>query len=101
MGLFQKFKEGLLKTHDKLAHEIKRIVTRSPKLTGTSVEELEAALIGADLGMATTTQIVNAVKRQYETQGSAGVDVFAIARGEIEKALASNKPGLHKEAGLT
>ena len=33
MGLFAKFKAGLQKTHSKLTHEIKRIVTRSPKLT--------------------------------------------------------------------
>ena len=54
MGLFSKFKSGLAKTHGKLTHEIKRIVTRSPKLTGESLDELEAALIAADLGMATT-----------------------------------------------
>jgi hypothetical protein len=34
MGLFAKFKAGLAKTHAKLTHEIKRIVTLSPKLTG-------------------------------------------------------------------
>ena len=31
MGLFPKFKAGLAKTHSKLAHEIKRIVTRVAK----------------------------------------------------------------------
>ena len=72
MGLFAKFKAGLQKTHSKLAHEIKRIVTRSPKLTRPTLEELEAALIAADLGMAMTAQIVAAVKQAYETQGSAG-----------------------------
>ena len=62
MGLFAKFKAGLAKTHAKLTHEIKRIVTRSPKLTAESLEEIEHALIAADLGMAMTTQIVAAVK---------------------------------------
>ncbi|MEW6305092.1 MAG: signal recognition particle-docking protein FtsY [Verrucomicrobiota bacterium] len=94
MGLFQKFKEGLLKTQSKLVHEIKRIVTGSPKLTGATLEELEAALLAADLGMATTTQIIMAVKKEYETQGSKGLDVFAIARAEVENNLASNKAGL-------
>jgi len=94
MGLFAKFKAGLQKTHSKLTHEIKRIVTRSPKLEGATIEELEAALIGADLGMAMTSQIIEAVKKSYETQGSAGLDVFAVARGEVEKSLASNKSDL-------
>jgi fused signal recognition particle receptor len=96
MGLFDKFKAGLAKTHAKLTHEIKRIVTRSPKLTGESIEELEAALIAADLGMAMTEQIISAVKKNYESQGGAGLDFLAIARGEIEKSLSSNKNGLVK-----
>jgi fused signal recognition particle receptor len=87
MGFFDKFKTGLAKTHSKLVHEIKRIVTRSPKLDATSLEDLEAALIGADLGMAMTAQIVDAVKKGYETQGGLGLDVFAVAAGEIEKSF--------------
>jgi len=97
MGLFAKFKAGLQKTHSKLAHEIKRIVTRSPKLDAAALEEIEAALIAADLGLPVTHQIVAAVKHVYETQGGAGLDVFAIARAEIEKSLASNKTGLARE----
>ena len=94
MGLFDKFKAGLQKTHSKLAHEIKRIVTRSPKLEAATLEELEAALIAADLGMAMTSQIVNAVKKAYETQGSSGPDVFAIASGEVERSLTSTNASL-------
>jgi len=93
MGLFQKFKEGLLKTNRKLAHEIKRIVTASPKLTGGGLEELGAAMTG---------RIVAAVKHAYETQGRAGLDVFSIARAEVQRSLASPHAGLRKQAeGLT
>ncbi len=102
MGLFAKFKAGLQKTHSKLTHEIKRIVTRSPKMDAAAFEELEASLIAADLGMATTGQIVGAVKRAYETQGTVGRDVFAVARQEVETSLAANQAGLRKaSAGLT
>lgn len=94
MGLFDKFKAGLAKTHGKLAHEIKRIVTRSPKLTGESIEELEAALIAADLGLVMTEQIISAVKKNYETQGGTGLDVFAVARNEIEKSFSSENSKL-------
>jgi fused signal recognition particle receptor len=94
MGLFAKFKAGLQKTHNQLAHEIKRIVTRSPKLDAATLEELEAALIAADLGLAMTAQIVGAVKKAYESQGSAGLDVFAVARAEVERSLCANKAEL-------
>lgn len=90
MGFFDKFKAGLAKTHNKLVHEIKRIVTGSPKLDDASLEELEAALIGADLGMDIAGQIVGAVRKSYETQGGTGLNVFAVAAGEIEKNFTSN-----------
>ncbi|MGD0350804.1 MAG: signal recognition particle-docking protein FtsY [Verrucomicrobiota bacterium] len=98
MNLFQKFRAGLQKTHNRLAHEIKRITTRSPKLDAATLEELEAALIAADLGMAVTAQIVTTVKHAYETQGGAGLDVFAIASAEVGKSLGSNKTDLVKAA---
>lgn len=98
MGLFDKFKAGLAKTHARLTHEIKRIVTRSPRLTADSMEELEAALIAADLGMAMTRQILDAVKVSYETQGKSGLDYLGVAQAEIEKSLASNQAGLIRVA---
>jgi fused signal recognition particle receptor len=97
MSLFDKFKAGLQKTHSKLTHEIKRIVTRSPKLDAATLEDLEAALIAADLGMAMTTQIIEAVRKGYESQGGAGLDVFAVARREVEASLSANKSELRKE----
>ena len=102
MGLFDRLKSGLQKTQSRLAHEIRRIVTRSPKLTGDSLEELEAVLIGADLGMALTQQIVSAVSRAYETQGSGGLDILEIASQEVAGTLTSESVSLCKQAaGVT
>jgi len=102
MGLFQKFKDGLQQTHARLSQEIKRIVTLSPRLSGSSLEELEAALLAADLGMAMTAQIVAAVRTAYETQGRGGLDVFEIAQGEVERSLAQGEAPLTKAAhGVT
>ncbi|WCJ58139.1 signal recognition particle-docking protein FtsY [Fontisphaera persica] len=101
MGFFDKIKAGLKKTTDQLVHEIKRIVTGSPRLTGHSLEELEAALLGADLGVAMTQQIIAAVKQAYETQGSAGLDVFAIAAREVAASMKVPNPGLKRVPGLT
>lgn len=102
MGLFDKIKAGLQKTAAKLGHELKRIVTGSPKLTGQTVEQLEHALLGADLGMAMTQQILSAVKKAYESQGSGGLDVFAIATAEVERSLSSTNATLRRQPdGLT
>jgi fused signal recognition particle receptor len=102
MGLFQKLREGLQKTQQKLVQEIKRIVTLSPKLAGHSIEELEAVLLGADFGVVMTEQIVAAARRAYETQGRSGLEIFEIARQEIEQSLASDGVALRREPqGLT
>src|SRR5439155_25393630 len=99
MGLFQKFKDGLQKTQSKLTHEIKRLVTLSPKLTGSTLEELEAALLGADLGSAMAEQIIAAVKQAYETQGQAGLEIFAVAQREVEKSLSPSQADLRRNPG--
>jgi fused signal recognition particle receptor len=102
MGLFEKFREGLQKTHSRLTHELKRIVSFSPRLDEAALEELEAALIGADLGMEVTQQVISAVKKGYETQGREGLDVFAIAEKEVSGSLQAQESRLRQAPdGLT
>jgi fused signal recognition particle receptor len=85
MNLFQKLRDGLRKTQQKLATEIKRIVTRAPKLGADALDELEAVLISTDIGVDTATRIIEQVKQASRETGWA--DVFAIARNEIEREL--------------
>jgi len=85
MNVFQKLRDGLRKTSSKLATEIKCIVTRAPKLDEKALDELEAALIGCDIGVGTATRIIEQVKEASREPGTA--DVFAIARAEIEREL--------------
>jgi fused signal recognition particle receptor len=99
MGFFDKFKAGLSKTHSKLVHEIKRIVTLSPKLDEASLEELEAALVSADLGMDMAGRIVEAVRKSYETQGGAGLNVFSVAANEIENSFTATDSKLREVPG--
>jgi fused signal recognition particle receptor len=94
MGLFQKFRDGLHKTQQKLATEITRIVTRAPKLDADSLEELEAMLISTDIGIGTAVKIVEQTKEAAKQSGQ--VDVFAIARAEIERELGVSSHGLVK-----
>ena len=102
LGFFKKIKDGLARTHDKLTGEIKRIVTRSPRLTAESIEELEAALLGADLGMPMTQQILEAARKAYESQGKAGLDFLEIAAREVTQSLAANNSELRPQpSGVT
>jgi fused signal recognition particle receptor len=102
MGFFDKLKAAFTKTTSALSHELKRIVTRSPKLTAENFEELEAALLRADLGMAMTHQILAAAKKAFETQGRSGSDFIEIAAREVEKSLALGNPALPSQpSGVT
>jgi len=101
MGLFDKFKAGLQRTQEKLSHEITRIVTGSPKLDEDTLEEIEFALIGADLGMPMTQRILSAVRDSYETQGKDGLDVLGVARREIATSFTGGIQGLEEQDGLT
>ena len=101
MGLFDKFKAGLQRTQEKLSHEITRIVTGSPKLDEDTLEEIEFALIGADLGMPMTQRILSAVRDSYETQGKDCLDVLGVARREIATSFTGGIQGLEEQDGLT
>ncbi len=102
MGFFDKLKAAFTKTTTALAHEVKRIVSRSPRLTADSIDELEAALLRADLGLAMTQQIIAAAKSAFETQGRSGLDFVEIAAREVEKSLSTGDPTLHQRPeGLT
>ena len=102
MGLFDKFKAGLQRTQAKLSQEIHRIVSRSPKLDDDTLEEIEYALISADLGLPMTQRILVAIKDSYESQGKEGLDVLAVARREVVSTFNGETPDLHREPeGLT
>jgi fused signal recognition particle receptor len=96
MGLFDQLKAGLQKTHSRLAHEIKRIVSRSPKLDAQSLEDLEAALIAADLGLPTTQRILDAVTKAYETQGRDAAGLFEVASREVASVLGPTPSGFQR-----
>lgn len=102
MGFFDKLKKVFTEKTASLAQEVKRIITRSPKLTASSLEELERALLGSDLGFATTQQILKAARHAFETQGRAGADFVEIATREVEKVLTEADPTLRRAtSGVT
>jgi fused signal recognition particle receptor len=71
----------------------------SPRLTGASLEQLEAALLAADLGIPVTDAIIERARKAYETQGRSGTDIFEIARREVQETLAAARSQLTKLPG--
>ena len=96
MGLFSKFFSGLQKTQNNLSSELKRIISRSPKLTDDDVEDLEAVLLSSDMGFTVTEQIIEAVRKEYESSSGQTGNILEIAKSIVEKNLSNTDNNLIK-----
>ena len=96
MGLFSKIFSGLQKTQNNLSSELKRIISRSPKLTDDDVEDLEAVLLSSDMGFTVTEQIIEAVRKEYESSSGQTGNILEIAKSIVEKNLSHTDNNLIK-----
>jgi fused signal recognition particle receptor len=90
-GFFSRLKAAVTKTRDVLNTPIDSIFTLKKEIDKETLEELEMALLGADIGPATTTHIVEKIREQssrQELKDAAQVkalirnELLAIVRGE-------------------
>ena len=100
MGLFSKFFSGLQKTQDNLSSELKRIISRSPKLTDDDVEDLEAVLLSSDMGFSVTEQIIESVRKEYESGSGQIGNILEVAKTVVEKCLSETNNNLTNDNKL-
>jgi len=62
-GLFEKLKEGLSKTHQGFVEKIDQLVTGRKSIDQDLLDELEGLLFSADLGVKTSSQLLEGVQR--------------------------------------
>lgn len=86
-GAFDKLKNSLSKTKDRIVGQISQVVRRR-KLDDDLLEEIEEILIEADLGVAATTRLIDQIKEKARqrrlTEGEA---VIALLQEEIVAIL--------------
>ena len=103
MGLIDKFTRGLSRTAERLAQRFDEIVRRAdaPERYGDSVdvdttEALEELLLGADVGLAATGRLLEAVKRRH--RGGSGLR--ALLAEELQSVFAlAERPLVRPDAG--
>ena len=83
MGWLQKLKQGLSKSSQKVSQSLKSLTSLSSlmgasKLDASSLEEVEDALIGADLGTKSAARLANAM-RKHKFDGPVTSDSLAAA----------------------
>jgi fused signal recognition particle receptor len=84
---FQRLKSGLTRTSSKLTDGITGIFTKR-KLDGATLEDLEDLLIQADLGVETSTRIIDRIAKGRFEKGISPDEVREILASEVETVLA-------------
>lgn len=85
-GWLSRLTSGLAKTSAKLADGITGIFTKR-KLDGETLEDLEDLLIGADLGVETSSRIIETIRKGRFEKGISPDDVRRILADEVERVL--------------
>ena len=102
MSIFDKFKSGLQRTKTMLARNIQTIVTGTNEWNAETYERLEAALIGADLGVNVSTKLMAGIRDRYE-RGliKTTEDIIRVARHDIGETLTHPAPIIWRDDGPT
>lgn len=96
MGLaFEKLKAGLAKTRQSFFGKVREVLGAG-QLDAATLSRLEEVLIGSDLGVGATEQILAHLKEETQRTGIAKdrEQVLGLLKGELKKIVASNgQPG--------
>jgi fused signal recognition particle receptor len=65
-GFFERLKQGLSKTSDALVGGIDRLLLGKKEIDADTLEELEEILISADIGVATTVELVRGLQQKLK-----------------------------------
>jgi fused signal recognition particle receptor len=73
-NFFSRFRKAVSATRENIASRIEDVVKGRKQIDEATLEELEEALIGADIGVQTTLEIIGDVRRQVSRQTLKDVD---------------------------
>lgn len=95
MKFFDKVKEGLARTRTAMVEAISAVVPLGTRLDDDAIDAIEAALIGADMGLATATEIVDELRERLGNEevedGPAGV--MRVLEEQVAAAVALGTDG--------
>jgi fused signal recognition particle receptor len=101
-GLFERMKEAVARTRENLSERIDEVVSFSKEIDRNTLDDLEATLIGADLGSATTHQVLeNLRERADRKQIKNGDELKRLLKDELLAILnAANTPPVERAEGV-
>jgi len=73
-GLFDRMKEAVTRTRENLSQRIEQVVSIGKEIDRATLDDLEATLIGADLGNATTREVLDKLREKDDRKQIRNVD---------------------------
>jgi len=101
-GLFERMKEAVSRTRENLSERIEEAVAFSKEIDRNTLDDLEATLLGADLGSATTHQILDSLRERADRKQIKDVEELKrLLKQELLTILNSaNTPPVERAEGL-
>jgi fused signal recognition particle receptor len=101
-GLFERMKQAVARTRENLSERIDEVVAFSKEIDRNTLDDLEATLIGADLGSATTQQVLeNLRERADRKQIKNAHELKRLLKEELLAILnAANTPPVDRAEGV-
>ncbi|GHU52993.1 signal recognition particle receptor FtsY [Clostridia bacterium] len=91
MGLFSKIRDGLRKTKDAMSNRFQLIINSFTKIDEELFEELEEAMIAADMGVETSAQICEHLRKKIKERGVTDPsEIFDLLREIIAEMLGTD-----------
>ena len=87
MGLFDKLKQGLKKTHQLLKTDVRDIFKVGEILDEAKLERFESRLVQADLGVKAADEIVTELRKQYMGRTVVNDAVWGIVKDKLKAIL--------------
>ena len=73
-GLFDRMKQAVTRTRENLSERIEEVVSLRKEIDRETLDDLEATLIAADLGSATTEEVLRALREKVDRKQIGNVD---------------------------
>jgi len=101
-GLFERMKQAVSRTRENLSERIEEVVAFSKEIDRNTLDDLEATLIGADLGSATTHQVLEKLREKADRKQIGNVqELKRLLKEELLVILnAANTPPVERAEGV-
>jgi len=93
MSFLTKLKDRLSKTRELLGDNIRRVLSLHPKIDDSLYEDLEEALIAADVGVASTSALIAGLKQKVKRGGAENSDEVRQLLAETVREMITSSAG--------